>query len=171
MNFRSRKGMTLVELIVAVAFTAVVIAAACMVLYVGAKSFQSGTTNAVNQQNCTLAESYLQRYASTAFSVSSSDDKSSDGVVFSLKGNTLKISGHTGSGSSAVTDEIASIDGIARVNLKIEDKVLNYAIVSADNSYTLSGGIVLNNYQTGAAQNLTADSESVLFLSKNNIDA
>lgn len=67
MNTHSHKGMTLVELIVVVAFTAVVIAAACMVLYVGSHSFQSGTSNAVNQQKVTLAESYLQQYASTAF--------------------------------------------------------------------------------------------------------
>lgn len=165
MNLRSRKGMTLVELIVAVAFTAVVIAAACMVLYFGAKSFKSGTSNAVNQQNTTLAEGYLQQYASTAFTLASSNDGTSNGTIFELSGSTLNIQKQTVSNGTSVKEQTASIDGIARVELSIQDNVLNYAIVSADESYTLRGGIVLNNYQSGDVEDLTPDHANALFLS------
>lgn len=164
MKLRSKKGMTLVELIVAVAFTAVVIAAACMVFYFGSHSFQSGTSNAVNQQKATLVESYLQQYASTAFTFSSTDDRSTQGAIFSFSDGTLNIRSRTVSGGSTVTSQVASIDGISKIELNIQDKMLNYNIISADQTYTLKGGIVLNNYQSGDVENLTPGGGSVLFL-------
>lgn len=164
MKLYSQKGMTLVELIVAVAFTAVVIAAACMVLYFGSHIFQSGTSNAASQQEATLAESYLQHYASTAFTLSPANDGTSDGIVFSFSGDTLNIRKQTVTGGTPTTAQVASIDGISKIELSVQDKVLNYTIVSADQSYKLQGGIVLNNFQSGNAEDLAPGSGSVLFL-------
>lgn len=163
MKLRSRKGLTLVELIVAVAFTAVVIAAACAVLYLGAHSFKSGTSNAVNQQRATLTESYLQRYAATAFTVSSSNDGTSDGVVFALSGSTLNVQKQTVSNGVKTMEPVVSVDGIARIKLNIVNGTLNYAIVSADETYTLEGGIVLNNVESGSVSDMTGENSTVLF--------
>ena len=163
MNTHSHKGMTLVELIVVVAFTAVVIAAACMVLYVGSHSFQSGTSNAVNQQKVTLAESYLQQYASTAFTFSSSNG-SSDGIVFELTGSVLNIRKQTVSNGSMTVKSVASIDGIARIPLRIEDGTLKYSIESEDGTYTVTGGIALNNLESGEVKDLTPEGGNILYI-------
>ncbi len=162
MKPRSKSGLTLVELIIAVAFTAVIIAAACMVFYFGSHSFQNGTVNAANQQNATLVESYLQQYASTAFTLSSTDDRSTQGAIFRFSDGTLNIQSRTTDGGTA--SQVASIDGFSKIELKIQDKVLNYTIISADQTYRLKGGIVLNNYQSGDVNNLIPGGSSVLFL-------
>ena len=161
MKLHSRKGFTLVELIVAVVFTAVVIAAACSVLYLGADTFKNGTANAVNQQKATLAETYLQRYASTAFTVSSSNDGTSDGIVFKLVDGTLNISKQTA--GAATMESVASIDGIKQIQLTIVDGTLNYAIATADGTYTLTGGIVLNNIESSSVADLTGQDSIILF--------
>ena len=144
-KWNRKKGMTLVELIIAVAFTAIVIAAACSVLYLAGNFFKSGTANASNQQNASLVESYLQRYAATASQVSTTDSKT--GVAFTLSPDgELNINDHTGTSSSVKT----SIRGIENVSLQVEDKLLTYIILSKDGTYTLKGGIVLNNCKSGA---------------------
>jgi prepilin-type N-terminal cleavage/methylation domain-containing protein len=165
-NMRSRKGFTLVELIVAVAFTAVVITAACSVLYLGANSFKTSTVNAVNQQKAALAESYLQRYASTAAVTASKADAKNDGVIFSLAGGTLNIKEQTVSGTVVSFNPVATIDGIGKIGLKIENGSLNYTIVSSDAACTLRGGIVMNNWKGGEVADLTGDNSVLLFLGK-----
>ena len=47
MTLRGKKGITLVELIVSVALTAVIITAACGALYAAAHSFRSGFSKRV----------------------------------------------------------------------------------------------------------------------------
>lgn len=162
-KMHSKKGMTLVELIIAVAFTAIVIAAACTVLYLGGNFFKSGTANAASQQKATLAESYLQRYASTAFQLSDKDVGSA-GVAFTLSDGVLHMNQRTAAGSSVKTN----IDGISQVNLTIKGKLLTYSIVSKDAAYTLTGGIVTNNYSDSTADGIKVDlngvNSSCLFL-------
>lgn len=145
MNLRSRKGMTLVELIVVVAFTAVIIGAACAVLYLGMHSFHGGTSDAFSQQKTTLAESYLQRYAATASGVSTAADGTANGVIFSISNNTLSIKKQTVTGGTSSQADIAEIDGISKISFSITNGSLNYTIYAADDSYKLNGGIVLNN--------------------------
>lgn len=160
-KWNRKKGMTLVELIIAVAFTAIVIAAACSVLYLAGNFFKSGTANATNQQNASLAESYLQRYAATASQVSTTDSKKS-GVAFTLSSDgVLTISDYAATGSSVKT----SIRGIKQIGLEVKGNVLTYTIVSKDGTYTLQGGIVLNNYKSGTAVNLDGTKGNCLFLS------
>lgn len=155
--------MTLVELIIAVAFTAVVITAACTVLYLGANSFKSGTSNAVNQQNAALAESYMQRYASTAYTISSTVDTTVEGIVFTLSDSTLRIQKQTVSDSGTTLEPVVSLDGISQIGLKLESGVLKYTIVAADKTYSLEGGIVLNNNPSGSVPDSLGQSGAVLF--------
>ncbi|MGX8700251.1 hypothetical protein [Caproiciproducens sp.] len=158
-KLRGKKGMTLVELIIAVAFTAIVIAAACAVLFLGGDFFKSGTVSASNQQKTALAETYIQRYASTAFQISSS--KGSDaGVVFTLSDNVLRVTKQSADGA----EELASIDGIGRVEFRVEGTLLSYTIVSKDGTCRLAGGTVLNNCTGGDAADLTGDGEECLFM-------
>ncbi|WP_444659602.1 hypothetical protein ACRQV7_04340 [Caproiciproducens sp. R2] len=160
-KLRGKKGMTLVELIIAVAFTAIVIAAACAVLFLGGDFFKSGTVSAANQQKAALAETYIQRYASTAFQISSS--KGSDaGVVFTLSGNVLRVTKQPADGASP--EELASIDGIGRVEFQVEGTLLSYTIISKDGTYRLAGGTVLNNCTGGDATDLTGNREECLFM-------
>ena len=164
MKLRGKKGLTLVELIVAVAFTAVIIAAACSVLYFGMHVFQSGTSNAFSQQKAALAESYLQRYAATAFEVSSSAEEDTDGVIFAVSDNTLTISRQTVSSRAA----LASVDGISQIEIQAEDGSLSYTIVSSDQTYRLSGGIILNNAPATELEKFTVSNKnSILFLGEN----
>lgn len=139
MKLRSRKGFTMVEMIVVVAFTAVIIGAACMILYFGTQTFHSGTANAFSQQKTTLAESYIQQYAVDATDVESTVDGGSNGVIFSVSGNVLHIKTQkiSGGASSEVT-----VDGISEIDFKMENGSLNYTIFAADDSYKLTGGIV-----------------------------
>jgi hypothetical protein len=129
----------MVEMIVVVAFTAVIIGAACTVLYYGTQTFHSGTTNAFSQQKTTLAESYIQQYAVAATDFASSVDGGADGVIFSASGNVLHVKTQkiSGGASSEVT-----VDGISEIDFKMENGSLNYTIFAADDSYRLTGGIV-----------------------------
>lgn len=141
MKLRSRKGVTLVELIVVVAFTAVIIGAASMVLYYGTQTFHSGTSNAFSQQKTTLAESYIQQYAAVATDVSNSADAGVDGVIFSITGNTLHVKTQRTDGSR----KEVTVDGISEIDFKMQDGSLNYTIFAEDSSYKLTGGIVPSN--------------------------
>ena len=167
MNLHSKKAFTLVELIVAVALTAVIIIAACSVLYLGANTFKSGTTNAFNQQKATLVETYLQRYAATASAVNVETDAKGEGTVFAFQEDgTLKISKQTVSNSKTTAESIESIDGIDRIELSIVNDSLNYTIVSDDSTYKLVGGIVMNNYKSGTVEKITRTNGKVLLLGR-----
>ncbi|MBW7571557.1 hypothetical protein [Caproiciproducens faecalis] len=163
-KLHEKKGMTLVELIIAVAFTAIVIAAACAVLFLGGNFFKSGTVSAANQQRASLAETYIQRYASTAFKLSSSKEMDVGGVAFTLSDNVLRVTKQTVEGGTASSEEVASIEGIGRVEFQLEGTVLSYKIISQDGTYTLSGGTVLNNFISGDAASLTGSSGDCLFM-------
>ena len=165
MNLRSKKAFTLVELIVAVALTAVIIIAACSVLYLGANTFKSGTTNAFNQQKATLVETYLQKYAATASTVNAGDAAKGSGTVFAFQEDgTLKISKQTVSDSKTTVESIALIDGIDKIEFSVGNDSLNYTIVSADDTYKLVGGIVMNNYESGTAEEINRTNGKTLLL-------
>ena len=160
MKLRSKKGLTLVELIVTVAFTAVVMAAACTALYAAADSSRKASANATGQQSVSLAESYLRRYAAVTTSVSpnSGDVKGKPAIRLSLTANgeepALLIEQKVS--STETWQRTALVDNIAQLQLTVqEDGSLGYAISSQDTAYTYtasrnsaftqSGGIVLNN--------------------------
>lgn len=164
MTLREKKGITLVELIVSVALTAVIITAACGALYAAAHSFRSGSASAFNQQRAALAESYLQRYAATATAVSSESESDKNGVFFSVRNNAVQITRQTVSDSGKTQANEASIDGISGIEVSVSAGVLHYTIVSQDGSYRLTGGIALNNDASDSLAPFTVRGDSVLFL-------
>lgn len=160
---RGKKGLTLVELIVAVAFTAVIIAAAVSAFYYASHTFQSGTATAVNQQKAALAESYFQRYGATAFALSPTEEQQKDGVFFSISAKKLSIVHQTVASGVKTRETVAAIDGISAIEISQVNRVLNYRIISADGAYTLSGGVVLNNVQAGNLQESLQNGETLFF--------
>jgi prepilin-type N-terminal cleavage/methylation domain-containing protein len=159
MKLRSKRGMTLMEMIPAVVLTAVIIAAAASVLYLGAHTYQTGTAGASNQQKGLLVESYLQKYASVTKKVSDHEvvDKC---VVFSIANDTLTIQDHISSSSNKT---LVTIDGIDQIQFSLNGNNLDYIIGFPDTEYTLHGGIVMNNSPTGSVSTIS-DKNSILSL-------
>ncbi|MFZ2538245.1 MAG: hypothetical protein WAX04_05040 [Oscillospiraceae bacterium] len=162
-QFHSKKGITLVELIIAIAFTALIITAACSMLYLASNFFKSGTESAVNQENTALAESYLQQYLSTAFIVSDTTGTSTNYAVFSIATDILTIdrTSEIGGIPSTITTKI---DGISNLDLQLTDNLLSYKITSQDGKYILSGVIIVNNYTSGGVSNIDGTNGKCLFL-------
>ena len=161
---KNKKGLTLAELIIAVAFTAIVISAACAMLYLGINFSKSGAVNAFNQQKTTIAESYIQRYAPTAVQLSRVKIPDSDGVLFTLSDNVLHISEQKTANGKVSEQLIANADGIARITFQVQDQILHYSVVSQDGAYTLAGGVIMNNCVDGGDFQITVDSENCAFL-------
>lgn len=61
---------------------------------------------------------------------------------------------------------VASIDGIARIPLRIEDGTLKYSIESEDGTYTITGGIALNNLESGEVKDLTPEGGNIYLFNK-----
>lgn len=160
---RGKKGLTLVELIVSVVFTAVIIAAAASALYYAAHTFQSGSVNAQEQQRAALAESFFQRYGATAYGVSASPDQTKSGVFFTVENNTLKIVSQTAADGAVTKAAAASVDGVSSVEIEQEDRTLHYRIHLQEGGYVLSGGVVMNNAPSGDTR-LTIQNGGSLFL-------
>ncbi|MCY1714427.1 prepilin-type N-terminal cleavage/methylation domain-containing protein [Caproiciproducens galactitolivorans] len=161
---KNKKGLTLAELIIAVAFTAVVISAACAMLLLSMNFSKTGAASAMNQQKTALAESYIQRYAPTAVKLSREKSPDANGIVFTLSDNILHISEQRAANGGLREQRIADADGIAKINFQVENQILHYSIVSQDGAYTLSGGIILNNCQDEGDSRITVDSENGAFL-------
>lgn len=156
-----KKGMTLVELIISTAAGAVVIAAACSVLYFGYNNYTSGTTDLTNHQNASLLESYFQHDLATATSVTveeakqSSAASSADGIkstedkiiCMHFDNKVLVIEEKDNLGTS--TTRIAGIESVSLNTVDVGTaKKLNYEIKASsknERSFVLTGGIVLNN--------------------------
>jgi prepilin-type N-terminal cleavage/methylation domain-containing protein len=165
MRIRSAKGFTLVELIVAVSLTAVVIGGACSMFYLVSASFKNGTVSASSQQKALLVESYLQKYAATAYSLNDSKHYDKDGVTFSIVGDKLTIEEHAASTSPDKT--VATVDGIKKIDFSAGSaNSLNYTISFPDTNYTFRGGIVLNNCSGATLTSAISDGGQVLFLGK-----
>lgn len=141
----SKKGVTLVELIAVCAISVAVIAAACTLLYMGSKSAARGAAQAASHGDAHLLETYLQSELPTAVSVGADKPGDSAGAITAFRFDP--------DGTLAVETNGAPqyIDGIESVALSLSqaggNRKLSYTIrAGGDNgSYTLSGGVVLNN--------------------------
>jgi Tfp pilus assembly protein PilE len=156
---KSKKGITLVELIISVAFTSIIIAASCSVMFLGEDFFKSGTKSAMNQQNAALAEDYIRRYAAVAFKLSEKSDKLEDCAVFTLDNNVLNI-------ECTSPKDTVKVDEIDDIQFKIENNLLKYTIESKDKTYKLSGAVIMNNFETGdAPASLKGNNKLYMYLS------
>lgn len=142
----SKKGVTLVELIAVCAITVMVIAAACTLLYTGSKSAARGAAQAASHGDAHLLETYLQNGLPTALSVGADRPDPGAGEVTALR---------FGEDGGLILEKDGSaqqyIDGIQSLTLSLSgaggNRKLAYTILAggAGGSYSLSGGIVLNN--------------------------
>ena len=169
MRIRSKKGISLVELIAVCAISVMVIAAACALLYAASKSAARGTAEAAGHGDAHLLETYLQSGLPTALSVGGEEPDAADGDVTALSfGDGGELVVETNGGTRQF------IDGIQSVTLSLSpaggNGRLSYSILagSESGSYTLSGGIVLNNVRqsSGGPWTLAPDSGQAFYFVK-----
>lgn len=146
----SKKGISLVELILATAISVVVMAAACVVMYSGMRGAADGTAGCVNQGDANLLETTLQNDLYKAYQVDSSSLTLKDAAnhvqataSFDSSGNLVVKKGSTIQ---------VSVSGIEQLDIDVTEAgairpKANYVIhaKSGDNKFTLTGGIVMGN--------------------------
>lgn len=153
-NFRSKKGVTLTELIIVCGVMAVIIAAASTVLITGGRIFRQGanTTNAMGQIE--IVEKWLQNSMSVANNTmrigSITDPRPANSVAFYFDD---KENLHISSKGPQTTDpeESTELDNIRNIKIKFTTDATPLSRVTA--SYTIetktgssaSGAVVMNN--------------------------
>lgn len=174
-KFKSKKGLTLVEVVVSTIVGVIVIASACSTLYFCSYNYQTGTTELSNHQNASLVEEYLQYDLSCAKEIKldalaapiSYTDKEKM-VIFRFSGNILNIEQHelvmglSGAYSDAVTAnaKIQNVTGIDLKALNVDSSAkYDYEIHTArpvsingkleNQTFLLKGGVVMNNLKGG----------------------
>jgi Tfp pilus assembly protein PilW len=168
----SKKGMTLVELIISSVVTVIVISAACTVLYFSYSNYTSGTNDLSNHQNASLLEDYLQHDLSTATSVTVGSDQSAvnSGVGVQLSSDKI-ISMHFDNKVFVIVEKDSSgvkstarITGIESVSLNTvpvgSTQKLNYEIKASSKSkqsFLLTGGVVMNNCSDSVKTKINTD--------------
>lgn len=166
----SKKGVTLVELIAVCAISVVVISAACTLFYAGSKSAVRGAAQVASHGDAHLLETYLQSGLPAALSVGTEKPGGGAGDVTSLRfgGDGELILERSGNARQ-------TIDGIESLSLSLSEaggnRKLSYTIRAGgkDGSYSLSGGIVLNNVSRLADDGpweLKPGSDTVFYIGK-----
>lgn len=144
---KSKKGLTLVELIAAMAISVIVVGATCTVFFVGMRSAGGGNAAYANHGDAYLLERQLQDslYKANKASISPiTGDADHDVLVVHFNSDKDFIVKKNGTLNMTVS-------GIENLTLNTKSagtrKEMDYVIkaVSGKNSYTLSGGIVMNN--------------------------
>lgn len=160
---KSKKGFTLVEMVLATAISVIVIAAVCTVFYTGMHSATDGTAGSVNQNNAVLLESSLQNNFHSAESITVNTAP----PLTHIKG-TVPASVYYSNGDFVVEKngkKQVSVSGIQKLKVSVSgagnNQKVNYEIYSAsgDCTFTLSGGIVMYNikWSGGSAWDKTID--------------
>lgn len=155
---KSKKGVTLIELIAVISIMTVVMAAALVALYTGSKSATDGAGDYANHGDAYLLETWLRKNLPTASKLNVKNEKETSSgfladltevlnLYFSADGNF--VIEKRGKGS------VMQVSGIQKVVLQTDDvgenEKLHYEITagSGGRSFILSGGIVLNNVKKG----------------------
>lgn len=186
----SKKGLTLVELVVSTIVGLIVITAACSTLYFTMNNYQTGTAAYDNHQNASMAETYLQHNLACAKDINLINSPSvttialdlasvpiapkTELVVMYFSGDTLMIVRRDVSGKLVT----ARVDGIGQIDLKytaLDTKAkCNYTIHAVHDvhingntekqGFTINGGVVLNNVAGKPADMSLSKSGSKQFL-------
>lgn len=157
-RFHSKRGLTLVELIAAVAIMTVIVGAACAAFYGGAKNAADGAADYASHGDAYLLETWLRKNLPAAVGVevadrarSASDFSGSSEVLnlhFAPDGDFLVE--QSGSGT------VMRLSGIRQVVLRTDgagsNLELRYEITAESGSrvFRLPGGIVLNNIKNAS---------------------
>lgn len=147
-TWKSKKGMSLVELIAVMAISVVVVGAALTALYGGSRSTTDGAADYGNHSDAQLLESWLQTNLPTVKKVAAET-----GIPHGVAGYTLFFTGGTDHSFEVAKNgaSVLRINGIESVAVSTENVGLNqtfrYRITAegGGRTFVLSGGIVLNN--------------------------
>ncbi len=158
---KSKKGMSLVELIAVMAISVVVVAAALLALYGGSRGATDGSADYANQGDAHLLETWLRDNLPTAKGKNPTDPVVQVKDKAASAPDTYSL-GFTPDGSFAVSKNgksVLQISGIESFTVSTvnsgsgdvlhpgQNQTLQYVIKAAGSgrSFVLSGGIVLNN--------------------------
>lgn len=150
----SKKGMTLVELIISSVVTVIVISAACTVLYFGYSNYMSGTTDLSNHQNASLLEDYLQHDLSTATAVT-------------VTNTNAQSTAKTGVGVQSADDKIISMHFNSDKTLVIEEKNGTSVSISGIESITLTAGVVNSASSSSSSSSVGASAKLTYVIQAN----
>lgn len=156
---KSKKGISLVELIAVMAISVVVTGAAMMVLFSGSRSTTEGTEDFGSHSNARLLENWLCTNLPNADSISVGTGDHSH-----VSGYTMYFTGDSENSFVIAKNNvpILNISGIRDFAVSTEavgrNQTFRYRITaeSGRRTYVLSGGVVLNNI---SAEHLAIPSE------------
>lgn len=164
--FHNKKGLTLVELIAVLVIMTVVIGAACVALYSGAKSTTEGAADYAGHSDAYLLETWLRKNLPTAVGL---DVKDHAEKVSDFPGSTEVLNLHFGADGDFIVEKsgagsVMHVGNMKQIVLKTEvvgsNQELHYEL-TAENSgrdFILSGGIVLNNVADASSSGAPASS-------------
>lgn len=181
-SIKNKKGITLVELIVASAISVIIMAAACSMFYVGSKSAQQGADEYINHGNAYILEKQLRNNLfeaseaavyTDAGSLPSPNKNSNIVEIYFDASKTLLVkteSTDSEQRSYVADDDINEIklekkvykvsNGSNNINVK---PTVNYTItVGKDKtSLKLSGGMTMNNAADSSLLTLPNDAVTI----------
>lgn len=151
---KSKKGMSLVELIAVMAISVVVVGAALLALYGGSRSATDGSADFANHGDAHLLETWLRDNMPTAGSPVVSDKVGGSYSLFFTSDGNFEIAKNAKS--------MMQISGIQSFTVSTKNAGANqtfqYTITAAGGgrTFTLSGGTVLNNVPAAASDSSLA---------------
>ncbi|HCW80120.1 MAG TPA: hypothetical protein DG942_03315 [Ruminococcaceae bacterium] len=152
MRLRSKKGISLVELIAVMAISVIVVGAAMAALFGGARDAAEGAEDCGNHGDAYLLETWLRKDLPTAEGISINTSK--------IKGPNI-INMYFASDDSVAVEQggrqIMRINGVQSIGVQTKATGANeefcYTITAKINrrTFTLKGGVVMNNVPAMAA--------------------
>jgi len=133
----SKRGITLVEIIVSSVITVVVIGAASAMLILGMNVFNASTKAAQQQRDVRLVETVLRENLATALSYSFSDSKSGDVQLF-YSGDALNM---------IIKDKSMALDTVESIEITFElrESVCYAKYLISTRDISQGGAVVMNN--------------------------
>lgn len=140
--FRSKKGFTLIEIVVALLITGILMFTVISVFLMSQNIYSRGGNISYKQKSVTNIETDLQNALATATDINIETSKPSTGVFYGIGFNSKGECVEVINGDEYKTDQITEI------TLKNNSNTMNYEIVPKDSMSTLKGGIVMNNIKS-----------------------
>lgn len=134
-KIKNQRGMTLIELIVAIAIMSIVIMLASSLKVFGWRSFGTSTSQANIQQEVRLVDQIIK--AQIRNSVAITTTSITEAKEINLHGNKFYFG----------NNQNLSLEWVENIKLysKEDGKILAYEIISKDSRYNLKNEILLNN--------------------------
>lgn len=140
--FRSKKGFTLIEIVVALLITGILMVTVISVFLMSQNIYARGGNISYKQKSITNVETDLQNALATATDIKIETSKPNTGAFYGIGFNDKGECVEVFNGDEYKTDQITEI------TLKNTGNTMNYEIVPKDSMSTLKGGIVMNNIKS-----------------------